>query len=361
MGQIKKNPMKPGPARPPESNPKSVWPNIPDLSLPKDKSVEVALSALHKKHGAESVVLLSDDAIVKVHPVFPSGSLALDFALGVGGWPFGRIIEAFGPEQSGKTTIALQAAASIQRMNGVVAYIDAEHAVDIGYASQLGVDVSKMMLSQPDSGEQALDIAESLVRSKAVNLIIVDSVAALVPKAELEGAMGDQHIGLQARLMSQALRKLAAVIHKAGNCSLFLINQLRMKIGVQFGSPETTTGGRALKFYASVRVDVRKIGLIKKGEDVIGQKVKIKVVKNKVAMPFKEFDGELIYGKGLWRAAEIVDIAVEHGIVEKSGSWLSYQGERLGLGRDNAAMALEQNQTLCMEIEKHVRSKVLKR
>lgn len=337
----------------------TAWPNIPNLTIPnQDKEIEKVLAGVHKRFGAGSALLMSAEVADHKHPVFPTGSLALDVALGVGGWPFGRIIEAYGPEGSGKTTIALQAAASIQRLGGTVGYIDAEHAVDLPYAAQIGVNVEKLILSQPSSGEEALDIAEMLVKSGRVNMVIVDSVSALVPQKELDGTMGDQHIGLQARLMSQALRKLAAVVHKAGNCSLFFINQLRMMIGVKFGSPETTSGGKALKYYASVRLDVRKIGQIKKGEDVIGQKVRLKVVKNKVAPPFKEVEADMIYGKGIWRAAEIVDLAVEHEVIEKSGSWLSYKQERLGLGRDNAAIHLEQNLKLLTEVESHVRSKL---
>lgn len=337
-----------------------VWPNIPDLSIPRqEQEVEKVLTDLHKKFGAESVLLMSEEAVNRKHPVFPSGSIGLDSLLGVGGWPFGRIIEALGPEQSGKTTMALMAAASIQRIGGTVAYIDAEHSVDLPYAAKIGVDIRKMLLSQPSSGEEALNIAETLAKSGTVNLIIVDSVSALTPQAELDGAIGDRHIGLQAQLMSQALRKLASVVHKAGNCSLFFINQIRYKIGVMFGSPETSSGGKALKFYASVRLDVRKTTLIKKGEEVIGQKVKLKIVKNKVAPPFRETEVEMIYGRGIWRAGEIVDLGVKYGVIEKSGSWLSYQGERLGLGRDNAAVHLEQRPELYTEVEGHVRSKAL--
>ncbi|TSE26673.1 Protein RecA [Tepidimonas sediminis] len=289
--------------------------------------------------------------------VVSTGSLGLDLALGVGGLPRGRIIEIYGPESSGKTTLTLQVIAQMQKQGGICAFVDAEHALDVQYAQKLGVDLSNLLISQPDTGEQALEIVDSLVRSGAVDLIVVDSVAALTPKAELEGDMGDALPGLQARLMSQALRKLTATIKKT-NCMVIFINQIRMKIGVMFGSPETTTGGNALKFYASVRIDIRRTGSIKKGEEVIGSETKVKVVKNKVAPPFKTADFDILYGEGISREGEIVDLGVQYKVIEKSGAWYAYNGEKIGQGRENAREFLKENPDLAREIENRIRAAV---
>ena len=307
----------------------------------RDRAVEQAISQIEKQFGRGSIMKMDVDKVLDI-PVISSGSLALDLALGIGGVPRGRIVEIYGPEASGKTTLALHIAAEAQAAGGMVAYIDAEHALDVGYARRLGVDVDNFLVSQPDTGEQALDIAEILVRSGAIDVLIIDSVAALVPRAEFEGEMGDQHMGLQARLMSQALRKLTATISKSMTCVIF-INQIRMKIGVMFGSPETTTGGNALKFYASQRLDIRRIAAIKEGEQVIGSRTRVKVVKNKIAPPFKEAEFDIIYGTGISKEGDILDLAASSGIVEKSGAWYSFEGERMGQGRENAKKFLAEN------------------
>jgi recombination protein RecA len=316
-------------------------------------ALESALRQIEKQFGKGSIMKLGDIANVQVSTV-SSGALALDIALGVGGFPRGRIIEIFGPESSGKTTVALHAIAEVQKQGGQAAFIDAEHALDPVYASKLGVNIEELLLSQPDTGEQALEIAEALVRSGAVDIIVVDSVAALVPKAEIEGEMGDSHVGLQARLMSQALRKLSGAINKSKTIAIF-INQLREKVGVMFGNPETTPGGRALKFYASVRLDVRKAEAIKVGNDVVGSKTKIKVVKNKVAPPFKTAEVDIMYGEGISKEGSILDIGSEIDVVQKSGAWYSFNDERLGQGRENAKIFLKENPAIAAQIEAKVR------
>lgn len=313
----------------------------------------MALRQIEKQYGKGSVMKLGESNHMQVE-VVPSGSLALDIALGIGGLPKGRIIEVYGPESSGKTTVALHAIAEVQKQGGQAAFIDAEHALDPKYARSLGVNIDELLLSQPDTGEQALEIAEALVRSGAVDIIVVDSVAALVPKAEIEGDMGDSHVGLQARLMSQALRKLSGAINKSNTIAIF-INQLREKIGVMFGNPETTPGGRALKFYSSVRLDVRRVESIKMGNDVVGNRTKIKVVKNKVAPPFKQADVDIMYGQGISREGSLVDIGTEMDIVNKSGAWYSYEGERLGQGRENAKQFLKEHQDIALVIENKIR------
>ena len=323
----------------------------------KQRSLELAVSQIEKQFGKGSIQRLGNREIKSI-PVIPTGSIALDTALGTGGVPYGRIVEIYGPESSGKTTLTLHMVAQAQKKGGVAAFIDAEHALDPEYAQKLGVDVENLLISQPDSGEQALEIAEVLVRSGAVDLVIVDSVAALVPKAELEGEMGDSHMGLQARLMSQALRKLTAVVSRAHTCLIF-INQIRMKIGVMFGNPETTTGGNALKFYSSVRLDIRKIATIKSGDEVVGNKTRVKVVKNKVAPPFQQAEFEIMFGEGISRIGEVLDLAVNHDIVEKSGAWYSYNGNRLGQGRDNVKRLLGENPELVDELELKVRTIML--
>ncbi len=316
-------------------------------------ALESALRQIEKQFGKGSIMKLGDMANVQISTI-SSGALALDIALGVGGFPRGRIIEIFGPESSGKTTVALHAIAEVQKQGGQAAFIDAEHALDPVYAAKLGVNIEELLLSQPDTGEQALEIAEALVRSGAVDIIVVDSVAALVPKAEIEGEMGDSHVGLQARLMSQALRKLSGAINKSKTIAIF-INQLREKVGVMFGNPETTPGGRALKFYASVRLDVRKAESIKSGNDVVGSKTKIKVVKNKVAPPFKTAEVDIMYGEGISREGSILDIGAEIDVVAKSGAWYSFNDERLGQGRENSKLFLKENQEIAEQIEAKVR------
>jgi recombination protein RecA len=316
-------------------------------------ALDMALRQIEKQFGKGSIMKLGESTHMKVE-VVPSGSLALDIALGIGGLPKGRIIEVYGPESSGKTTVALHAIAEVQKLGGQAAFIDAEHALDPKYANALGVNIDELLLSQPDTGEQALEIAEALVRSGAVDIIVVDSVAALVPKAEIEGDMGDSHVGLQARLMSQALRKLSGAINKSNTIAIF-INQLREKIGVMFGNPETTPGGRALKFYSSVRLDVRRVESIKMGNDVVGNRTKIKVVKNKVAPPFKQADVDIMYGEGISREGSLVDIGTEMDIVNKSGAWYSYEGERLGQGRENSKQFLKEHQDIALLIENKIR------
>jgi recombination protein RecA len=314
------------------------------------KALDLALSAIEKQFGKGAIMKLDNKTVVEKMAIIPTGCLSLDLALGVGGIPQGRIIEIYGPESSGKTTLTLHIAAECQRQGGTVAFVDAEHALDTAYAAKLGVDIPNTLISQPDSGEQALEITDMLVRSGAVNLLIVDSVAALTPKAELEGDMGDSHMGLQARLMSQALRKLTGSISRS-NCTVIFINQLRMKIGVMFGNPETTTGGNALKFYASVRLDIRKIAAIKDGDVHIGSRTKVKVVKNKVASPFKEAEFDIMYGSGISKIGDMLDLAANNGIVEKAGAWFSYNNSKLGQGRENSKAFLEQNPELVDEIK----------
>ncbi|WP_311198865.1 recombinase RecA [Paenibacillus hexagrammi] len=316
-------------------------------------ALEMALRQIEKQFGKGSIMKLGESTHMQVETI-SSGSLALDIALGIGGFPRGRIIEVYGPESSGKTTVALHAIAEVQRAGGQAAFIDAEHALDPLYASKLGINIDELLLSQPDTGEQALEIAEALVRSGAVDIIVIDSVAALVPKAEIEGEMGDSHVGLQARLMSQALRKLSGAINKSKVIAIF-INQLREKVGVMFGNPETTPGGRALKFYSSVRLDVRRVETIKQGNDMVGNRTKIKVVKNKVAPPFKQAEIDIMYGEGISREGSIIDIATEMDIVNKSGAWYSFEGERLGQGRENAKQFLKENPAISQTIETKVR------
>lgn len=316
-------------------------------------ALENALRQIEKQFGKGSIMKLGESTHMQVETI-PSGSLALDIALGIGGFPRGRIIEVYGPESSGKTTVALHAIAEVQRAGGTAAFIDAEHALDPLYASKLGINIDELLLSQPDTGEQALEIAEALVRSGAVDIIVIDSVAALVPKAEIEGEMGDSHVGLQARLMSQALRKLSGAINKSKTITIF-INQLREKVGVMFGNPETTPGGRALKFYSSVRLDVRRIETIKQGNDMVGNRTRIKVVKNKVAPPFKQAEIDIMYGEGISREGSIVDIATEMDIIQKSGAWYSYNNDRLGQGRENAKQFLKEHKSIADVIEKQIR------
>ena len=322
----------------------------------RQKALELALSQIEKQFGKGSIMKLGGQVKADVETI-PTGALTLDWALGVGGLPRGRVIEIFGPEASGKTTISLSATKEIQRKGGVAAFIDAEHAFDSTYAKIIGVNLDDLLISQPDTGEQALEIAETLVRSNAVDLVIIDSVAALTPRAEIEGEMGDSHVGLQARLMSQALRKLTAAISKSRTCVIF-INQLREKIVVMFGSPETTPGGRALKFYASVRLDVRKIATLKEGDNVIGNRVRVRVVKNKVAPPFKEAEFEILHNEGIAKTAAVLDAAVNLGIIEKAGTWLSFQNEKIGQGRDAAIRALKEKPKLQEELEKEVRKRI---
>ena len=321
----------------------------------KSKALESALGLIERNYGTGSIMRLGDNKTIDIEAI-STGSLGLDLALGIGGLPKGRIIEIYGPESSGKTTLALQVVASAQKKEGICAFIDAEHALDPVYSKNLGVDVDKLLVSQPDAGEQALEIADTLVRSGAVDVLVIDSVAALVPKAELEGDMGDTHVGLQARLMSQALRKLTSSISKS-NAMVIFINQIRMKIGIMFGSPETTTGGNALKFYSSVRLDIRRIGQIKDKDQIVGNQTRVKVVKNKVAPPFKVTEFDILYGEGISKEGEIIDLGVLSGIVEKSGSWYSYKGERIGQGRENAKKFLIDNREKSEEIENLVRQK----
>ncbi|MGA1369457.1 MAG: recombinase RecA [Blastocatellia bacterium] len=319
----------------------------------KTKAVEAALLNIEKQFGKGSIMRLGAHRVDEI-PVISTSSIGVDAATGVGGFPRGRIIEIFGPESSGKTTLALHVVAEAQKAGGIAAYVDAEHALDAGYAQKLGVNIDDLFVSQPDSGEQALEIAESLVRSNAIDILVVDSVAALTPRAELEGDMGDSLPGLQARLMSQALRKLTAVVGRSNTCLIF-INQIREKIGVMFGSPETTTGGRALKFYSSLRVDIRRITQIKDGETITGNRTKVKIVKNKVAPPFRDAEFDIIYGEGISRLGEIIDLGVEQKVIEKAGSWFSYKGERLGQGRENVKNLLRENKELCAKIEAELR------
>ena len=320
----------------------------------KQKALEAALGHIEKQYGKGSVMKLGDSSSNMVVEAVPTGSLGLDIALGVGGVPKGRIVEIYGPESSGKTTVALHMVAEVQKRGGIAGFIDAEHALDPVYAKNIGVDIDNLYISQPDNGEQALEITETMVRSGAVDIVIVDSVAALVPKAEIEGDMGDSHVGLHARLMSQALRKLTAAISRS-NCVVIFINQLREKVGVMFGNPETTTGGRALKFYASVRLDVRRTETLKQGGEMVGNHVKVKVVKNKVAPPFKQAEFDIMFGTGISREGEILDLAAECNVVNKSGAWYSYNGERIGQGRENVKIYLKDHPEICDEIEKQVR------
>ncbi|MBI2344379.1 MAG: recombinase RecA [Deltaproteobacteria bacterium] len=319
----------------------------------REKAIELAMSTIEKQFGKGAIMRLGKNEIAKAVDVIPSGSLSLDLALGVGGYPRGRIIEIFGPESSGKTTLALQAVAEAQKQGGLAAFIDAEHALDIEYARKIGVKPEDLLIAQPDAGEQALEIAETLVRSGAMDVLVVDSVAALVPRAELEGEMGDATMGGQARLMSQALRKLTATVAKSRTLLIF-INQIRMKIGVMFGNPETTTGGNALKFYSSLRIDVRRIGAIKRGEEVVGNRTRVKVVKNKVAPPFRQAEFDIMYGEGISRFGDLLDVACTHNIVEKSGAWFSYNGEKIGQGREAAIQFLKEQNKLCAQIAKQV-------
>jgi len=330
--------------------------SIAEESKSRNSALDQAVSQIEKTHGKGSIMRLGTASLQVDTPVISSGALSLDLALGVGGFPKGRIIEIYGPESSGKTTLALHAIANAQKKGGIAVLIDAEYAFDAAYAKNLGVDIDNLLVSQPDTGEQALEIADTLVRSGAVDIIVVDSVAALVPAAEIEGDMGDNHVGLQARLMSQALRKLTGIISKSKTCLIF-INQLRMKIGVMFGNPETTTGGNALKFYSSVRIDIRRIAAIKDGDNVVGNRTRAKVVKNKVAPPFKEAEFDILYGKGISFEGDMLDLAAEMGIMEKSGSWFSYKGERIGQGREKARDFLIENRDILQAIEQEVREK----
>ena len=320
------------------------------------KTLEAVMAQIEKAHGKGAVMRLGDEVRVPID-VIPTGSIALDIALGIGGLPRGRVVEIYGPESSGKTTVALHAVASAQKAGGIAAFIDAEHALDPDYAQKLGVDTDALLVSQPDTGEQALEIADMLIRSGAIDIIVIDSVAALVPRAEIEGEMGDSHVGLQARLMSQALRKLTGAISTSGTTAVF-INQLREKIGVMFGSPETTTGGKALKFYASVRLDVRRIETLKDGTDAVGNRTRVKVVKNKLAPPFKQAEFDIIYGLGISREGGLIDMGVEHGFVRKAGAWYTYEGDQLGQGKENARSFLKDNPDLADELEKKIKEKL---
>ena len=320
------------------------------------KALDAAISQIEKQYGKGSIMKLGDNSAYKNVETIPTGSLSLDIALGLGGLPKGRIIEIYGPESSGKTTVALHAVAEVQKRGGIAGFIDAEHALDPAYAKNIGVNIDELYISQPDCGEQALEITETMVRSGAVDIVIVDSVAALVPKAEIDGDMGDSHVGLQARLMSQALRKLTAVISKS-NCIVIFINQLREKVGVMFGNPETTTGGRALKFYSSVRMDVRRIESLKQAGEVVGNRTRVKIVKNKVAPPFKEAEFDIMFGKGISKEGDILDLAADCGIIVKSGAWYAYNGDKIGQGRENAKTYLRENPLVCEEVEAKVREK----
>ena len=319
------------------------------------KALGAALSQIEKQFGKGAVMRMGDGSAIRNVEAISTGSLNLDIALGIGGVPKGRVIEIYGPESSGKTTLTLHVVAEAQKTGGTAAFVDAEHALDPQYAEKLGVNVDELLVSQPDTGEQALEITDMLVRSGAVDVVVVDSVAALTPKAEIEGDMGDTHVGLQARLMSQALRKLTANI-KRSNCIVIFINQIRMKIGVMFGNPETTTGGNALKFYSSVRLDIRRTGAIKKGDEVVGNETKVKVVKNKVAPPFKQVNFEILYGKGISREGELIDLGVKYGLVEKSGAWYSYNGDRIGQGKDNVRNFLKENSDIAQELDSQIRA-----
>lgn len=324
----------------------------------KKKALSAALTQIERQFGKGSVMRLGDEEVARDIDVISTGSLSLDIALGIGGLPRGRIVEIYGPESSGKTTLTLQVIAACQRMGGVAAFIDAEHALDPAYAKRLGVQVDDLLISQPDTGEQALEIADMLVRSSAVDVVVIDSVAALTPKAEIEGEMGDQHMGLQARLMSQALRKLTANI-KRSNTLVIFINQIRMKIGIMFGNPETTTGGNALKFYASVRLDIRRTGAVKDGEQVIGSETRVKVVKNKVAPPFRQAEFDILYNEGISRESEIITLGVLHGLIDKSGAWFSYKNQRIGQGKENVRIFLKEHPEMAKEIELKIREKLL--
>ncbi len=324
----------------------------------KRKALSAALGQIERQFGKGSIMRLGDEGAQRDIDVISTGSLGLDIALGIGGLPRGRIIEIYGPESSGKTTLTLQVIAEAQKLGGTAAFVDAEHALDPSYAAKLGINIDDLLVSQPDTGEQALEITDMLVRSGAVDVVVIDSVAALTPKAEIEGDMGDSHMGLQARLMSQALRKLTANI-KRSNTLVIFINQIRMKIGVMFGSPETTTGGNALKFYSSVRLDIRRIGAIKKGDEVVGSETRVKVVKNKVAPPFKQTEFDILYGEGVSREGEVIDLGVKEGIVDKSGAWYSYDGTRIGQGKDNVRTYLKENPAMAKEIEAKIRDKLL--
>jgi recombination protein RecA len=325
-----------------------------DEKTERGRAIDLALTQIEKQFGKGSIMRLGSRETVASIGVISTGSLAFDAALGVGGMPRGRVVEIFGPESSGKTTLALHVIAEAQKTGGMAAFVDAEHALDAPYARKLGVDIDNLLVSQPDHGEQALEIAEMLVRSGALDVCVIDSVAALVPKAELEGEMGDAHMGLQARLMSQALRKLTGIVSKSRTCMVF-INQIREKIGVMFGNPETTTGGRALKFYASVRVDVRRVASIKDGDEVTGSRTKVKVVKNKIAPPFREAEFDIMYGEGISKEGDLIDLGVEKGIIEKTGAWFAYRGERLGQGRENVKQFLKENQDIRIQIEEELR------
>ena len=332
----------------------------PTTKEEKLKALDAAISHIEKQYGKGSVMKLGDNSAHMNVEAVPTGSLSLDLALGIGGLPKGRIIEIYGPESSGKTTVALHAVAEVQKRGGIAGFIDAEHALDPVYAKNIGVDIDNLYISQPDCGEQALEIAETMVRSGAVDIVIVDSVAALVPKAEIDGDMGDSHVGLQARLMSQALRKLTSIVSKSNcivNCIVIFINQLREKIGVMFGNPETTTGGRALKFYSSVRLDVRRVEALKQGGEVVGNHTRVKIVKNKVAPPFKEAEFDIMFGQGISKEGDILDLAADAGIINKSGAWYAYNGEKIGQGRENAKNYLKENPLICEEVEAKVRAK----
>jgi len=322
----------------------------------RERALDLAVSQIEKQFGKGAIMKLGEDAIIKDIPTISTGSLSLDLALGIGGLPRGRVVEIYGPEASGKTTMALQVVAQAQKEGGTCAYIDAEHALDMGYAQKLGVKAEELLVSQPDNGEQALEITDTLVRSGAVDVIVIDSVAALVPRAEIEGEMGEPQMGLQARLMSQALRKLVGTISRSHTLVVF-INQVRMKIGVMFGNPETTTGGNALKFYATVRLDIRRTGAVKQGEDIVGNRTKVKVVKNKVAPPFKEAEFDILYGSGVSKEGELIDIGADQGIIEKSGAWYSFAGERIGQGRENAKDYLREHPDIAQAVEGKVREK----
>ncbi len=325
-------------------------------ALDREKALDVALTQIDKQFGKGSVMRLGERPAVPVE-VIPSGSIALDVALGIGGFPRGRVVEIYGPESSGKTTVALHAVASAQAAGGIAAFIDAEHALDPDYARALGVDTDALLVSQPDTGEQALEIADMLIRSGAISVIVIDSVAALVPRAEIEGEMGDSHVGLQARLMSQALRKITGALSSSGTTAIF-INQLREKIGVMFGSPETTTGGKALKFYASIRLDVRRIETLKDGADAVGNRTRVKVVKNKMAPPFKQAEFDIVYGQGISREGSLIDVGVEQAVVKKSGAWYTYEGDQLGQGKENVRSFLRDNPDMANEIEKRIKEKL---